>query len=136
MAALTRSTDPALIDATLEMVKTKGEVKDQDVLYFLSGLSANTASRRALWEWFKTNFDLIYTRFEGASLTLSRLIKFQSSLSSKADYEDVKAFFATKDTKKFTMSLAQTLEAIEASSRWVEKDQGEVEAWLKEKKFL
>lgn len=27
MTALTRSTDPALIDATLEMVKTKGEVR-------------------------------------------------------------------------------------------------------------
>jgi len=49
----------------------------------------------------------VYTRFEGASLTLSRLIKFQSSLSSQADYDDVKAFFATKDTSKFTMSLAQ-----------------------------
>lgn len=76
----------------------------------------------------------VYTRFEGASLTLSRLIKFQSALSSQADYDDVKAFFATKDTSKFTMSLAQTLESIEASTRWVEKDKKAVEAWLEEKK--
>ncbi|KAL7413267.1 putative AAP1-alanine/arginine aminopeptidase [Mrakia frigida] len=134
MGALTRSTEPALIEATLAMLTNKEAVKDQDFMYFLSGLSANVKSRRVLWTWFKANFDMVYTRFEGASLTLSRLIKFQSALSSQADYDDVKAFFATKDTSKFTMSLAQTLESIEASTRWVEKDKKAVEAWLEEKK--
>jgi len=59
MGALTRSTEPALIEAALAMLKNKEAVKDQDFMYFLSGLSANVKSRRVLWTWFKENFDMV-----------------------------------------------------------------------------
>lgn len=61
IAALTRAEDGALIARSLKMIGTS-EVKDQDVLIFLSSLANNTHARRATTEWFVAEYDILFKR--------------------------------------------------------------------------
>lgn len=104
IAALTRAEDPALIDQTLAMIATP-DVKDQDVLIFLGALSANASARRALSAWFKTEYAALFKRFE-TTMTMPRLVLYAlSDLSSQKDYDEMKAFFADKDTGRCVVPL-------------------------------
>ncbi|CED82191.1 Puromycin-sensitive aminopeptidase and related aminopeptidases [Phaffia rhodozyma] len=132
MVALTAPTDNALLGRTFSMLIT--EVKDQDVLFFFMGLAQNTKSRRALVDYFQTNYDAIYKRFNN-TMSLNRLVGITyNKLSTRADLDSIQSFFAGKDTSQFDMSLAQTSEAVLASTQWLSTDKENVESWLKAKK--
>jgi aminopeptidase 2 len=59
-----------------------------------------------------------------------------NSFASLDAVEDIENFFKDKNTKGFDQGLAQSLDAIRAKASWVERDAGEVRAWLAEKGFL
>ncbi|KAJ2340717.1 hypothetical protein IWW50_006647, partial [Coemansia erecta] len=44
--------------------------------------------------------------------------------------DEVEAFFAERDTKKFQRVVDQSLEKIRSNTRWLEKDRADVAAWL------
>ena len=135
MLALGASRDQKLLDRTIEFL-FGGEVKEQDFMYFFAALSANPAGRRLIWEATKTRYDDLVKRFAG-NFSLSRLIEYSfSSFSSQKDAEDVKSFFATKDTAKFSMGLSQGLDAVQANARWLERDSEDVRQWLSQNGYL
>jgi hypothetical protein len=69
--------------------------------------------------------------------SISRIVKYSTyNLSSPKDLAELKDFFSSRDTSRFTRTYAQTIEGIDAASRWVAKDRKAVEGWLREKKFL
>ena len=49
---------------------------------------------------------------------------------------DIQDFFGKRKTQGFDQSLAQSLDSIRAKSRWLKRDSGDVEGWLKEKGYL
>lgn len=57
-------------------------------------------------------------------------------LSSRADADKLRAFFAERDSKTFSSALAQTLEKIEARAASVERDAADVRDWLAKAGFL
>jgi aminopeptidase 2 len=59
------SRDPKLIDETLEYIVTKA--RDQDVIYFVSGLSKNPKDRRIAAEFLKKNYDAVGVNAKSAS---------------------------------------------------------------------
>lgn len=71
------------------------------------------------------------------SFSVGNIIKYSFfSLSSTADAKDVEAFFADKDTTAFGQPLSQGLDSVRSKAAWLERDAGDVEAWLKTKQFL
>lgn len=54
------SQDQKLIDETLEYIMKKA--RDQDVIYFFTGLGDNPKSRRVLVEFFKKHYDTVCLR--------------------------------------------------------------------------
>lgn len=56
-----------------------------------------------------------------------------SSLTTERDAQAVEAFFADKDTKAFDKALQQALDAIRANAKWIERDAGDVEQWLRQR---
>lgn len=55
-------------------------------------------------------------------------------IASRADLDDVRSFFHSKDTAEFEASLAQTYETVEASLLFLERDAakgGEVARWFR-----
>ena len=135
MVALGTTQDAALIQRTIEFVFS-GQVKTQDFMYFFMSLSSNPRSRRTLWETVKTRFDDLVKTFEG-NFSLANLIKSSiSTFTSDADARDIQQFFSSRDTSKFSMSLAQGLDTVHAQTRWLERDAQDVAGWLETQGYM
>ncbi|KAG8691051.1 Aminopeptidase 2 mitochondrial [Ceratobasidium sp. 423] len=130
MLAMTFAQDKALIERTLKYMDTS--VKDQDIMYYFAGLSGNRASRRRIAEYFKENYEQLLKRFEG-NFSLNYLVKYSfDSFSSEQDAKEVEAFFKDKDNSKYNLALAQTLDSIRASAKWLGRSREDVAQWLAE----
>ncbi|KAF8603360.1 hypothetical protein BDV93DRAFT_523426 [Ceratobasidium sp. AG-I] len=130
MLAMTYAQDSALIEKTLEYIHTS--VKDQDMRSYFGGLSGNRTSRRRVSEFLKENYDKLYKRCEG-NFSFEYLVKYSfESLSSEKDAQEVEKFFKDKDTSKFNLALAQTLDSIRANTKWLERSRDDVAQWFNE----
>ncbi|KAF8682603.1 ERAP1-like C-terminal domain [Rhizoctonia solani] len=128
MLAMTYAQDNSLVEKTLQYMDTS--VKDQDIMYYFAGLSGNRASRRRIAKYFKENYEKIYKRFEG-NFSLNYLVKYSfDSFSTEKDAKDVEEFFKDKDTSKYNLALAQTLDSIRASTKWLDRSRDDVAEWL------
>ncbi|KAA1467279.1 leucyl aminopeptidase [Dentipellis sp. KUC8613] len=125
--ALGAPQDDALVNATLELVP---KARDQDVVYFLAGLSANYKARRKVLQWFEDSFDIIYKRFEGNFTLKYLLMVLLSGLSTSQDVKRVEAFFKGKDTSKYNQSLAQGIDSIKAKAAWIDRSTDDLVQWL------
>jgi len=54
MSAFGNSDDPALQEATFDLMETKA--RDPDLVYFLRGLAANFNTRRAVVQYYADNY--------------------------------------------------------------------------------
>jgi aminopeptidase 2 len=128
MLAIGAAQDLSLIDETLDYITTK--VRDQDVVNVFSGLSGNFKTRRILVEFFKKNYDVLQKRFEGNFMMRYLIQRTFGGLSTEKDYEDIVEFFKDKNTAKYNMALAQTLDTIRAKIAWIERSTADIEEWL------
>jgi len=126
--ALGTSQDSALLDQTFSYILTKS--RDQDIIYFFRGLQSNVLARRKLATFFKDNYDLLMKRFEGNSTIKSLVSCSFGALSTREDYESIVQFFEGKDTSKYSMSLAQSLETIQTRIAYIERSAGDLTEWL------
>ncbi|CAE7227454.1 unnamed protein product [Rhizoctonia solani] len=130
MLAMTFAQDNTLIEKTLGYMDTS--VKDQDIMYYFAGLSGNRASRRRVAQYFKENYENLYKRFEG-NFSLNYLVKYSfDSFCSEQDAKDVEEFFGSKDSSKYNLALAQTLDSIRANAKWLERSRDDVAQWMSE----
>ena len=58
-----------------------------------------------------------------------------SSLGTRAQLEDVRAWFEGYETEAEAFWLGQSLERVEARVGWVERGREDVSAWLREKGY-
>ncbi|KAG8927425.1 Aminopeptidase 2 mitochondrial [Tulasnella sp. 418] len=128
MLAMAATKDKELIEEMLQFILS--DVQIQDTMYYFSGASANRAARRRIGEFFEENYDKICKMFEG-NFSLSYIVKFSfNGLTTEKDAEDVKKFFEGKDTSKYNLALAQSLDAIHANAKWLERSREDVTQWL------
>lgn len=136
MRALGRSKSPELIQRSLALSISK-DIKAQDIYLPLSALRSHPEGCNALWSWVKENWEELEKRLPPSLSMLSSVVSITtSSFTHREHIEDIKAFFATKSTKGFDMSLSQSLDAISAKATWIERDSEDVKTWLKEHKYL
>ncbi|KIY51112.1 hypothetical protein FISHEDRAFT_71404 [Fistulina hepatica ATCC 64428] len=120
--------DPVLLRSTFDYILN--EARDQDVMIFLTGFTLNPKNRRPLVEFFKSNYDTLYKRFEG-NFQLGRLVQISfDKLSTEQDYNETKTFFEGKDTSKYNLPLAQTLDDIKSKSVFISRSTVELQVWL------
>ncbi|KAH9857712.1 leucyl aminopeptidase [Lenzites betulinus] len=132
MRAMGATKDLNLAESTFTFIMT--ETRDQDTFYYAGGLMRNPVTRRFLATKFKENFAAFEKRYAGNFVILSRWIELSfSGLSSEKDREETAAFFKTKDTSKFDMSLKQTLDTIGSRAAWVKRATGELTHWLEQR---
>ncbi|TDL27596.1 hypothetical protein BD410DRAFT_782728 [Rickenella mellea] len=128
IAGMCWARDPALIEETLKFIFDGA--REQDIFYFMSGLSQNLVSRRRLAHWTKENYDEIYKRFSG-NTQLSRIISSSfDHLTAEKDAQDVEEFFKVKDISKYDLGLKQTLDTIRANSSIIQRSTGDLVNWL------
>jgi len=131
-----RSKNPENIKKTLQFALST-EVKDQDIYQPISGVRGHAEGVVALWEWFKTNYDLLIKKLPpGLSMLGSVVGMCTNNFTTWDQLKDVENFFKDKDTKGFDRGLAQSMDSIKAKATWTERDTEDVKTWLKEKKYL
>ncbi|GAA5967480.1 hypothetical protein JCM11641_000560 [Rhodosporidiobolus odoratus] len=137
IAALCSAEKEELVDRTIRMLLTGGEVKNQDLASFIARLARNRHSKRKIWQWFQTNYDEIMKRFKG-NFSVGNLIKYSfMTLSSEEDAKQVEAFFENKKEKSiYVQPLKQGLDSVRSKAKWLERDVGDVEGWLKKNGYL
>lgn len=136
LRAIGRARAPHLIQRTLKLPLSK-EVKEQDIYLPLGGLRSHREGIVALWGWLKDNWEVIEKKLPpGLSMLGSVVSLCTSSFTDEKMVQEIEAFFKTRSTKGFDQSLAQSFDAVRSKSGWLGRDRGDVEAWLKEKKYL
>ncbi|KAI7255861.1 hypothetical protein KC335_g13611 [Hortaea werneckii] len=136
LRAIGRAKDPKLIQRTLAYSLSK-EVKDQDIYLPLSGLRAHKEGVVAFWSWMKENWETLIKKLPPSLSMMGSVVTMgTSSFTKEHQLKDVEAFFKEKGTKGFERNLAQSKDAISAKIGWLERDAKDVEAWLKENRYL
>ncbi|KAF8892603.1 leucyl aminopeptidase [Infundibulicybe gibba] len=126
--AMGASQDLELAKETLAFMKSKS--RDQDVVSFFRGLSANFKTRRLVAQYFKDEYDVLFKRFEG-NFTLKYLVETAlDSFSTEKDYNETVEYFKDKNTSKYKFSLAQTLDSIRANTAYIERSSVDLKEWL------
>lgn len=136
LGALGTATNPKLIQKALGLILDPS-IKIMDVSFVVIPLSSNPKARWAYWNYIKENYDAIYTRLNANRIVFDRFIKYTlGKFSSDEAYEDIKSFFADKDTKSFERSVDQVLDGIKTGSAWVSRDKEDVKEWLSTHKYI
>lgn len=114
-----------------------GTVRTQDIYLPLIGMSRSKVGIETAFDWMTGNWDALCKMLPpGLSMLKSVVQICTAGFTKKEQYDKVKAFFDGKDTKGYDQGLAQALESIKSNAAWVKRDNADVEAWLKENKFL
>ena len=136
LRSLGRAKLPDLVQRTLDFALSK-DVKGQDIYLPITALRAHPEGCKALWKWVKDNWEELERRLPPSLSMLSSVVSITtSSFTHREHIEDIKAFFKSKSTKGFDMSLSQSLDAISAKAAWLERDSEDVKTWLRENKYL
>ncbi|GME73112.1 unnamed protein product [Ambrosiozyma monospora] len=136
LRALGRFEDPKILAKVLALL-LDGSVRSQDIYIPMQGMRAHKVGVETLYNWMKDNWDTIYKLLPPGLSMLGSVVQIcTSGFTTMEKYHEIEAFFKTKNTKGFDQGLAQSLERIQSSANWVSRDSKEVEAWLKEHKYL
>ncbi|KAF4438047.1 Speckle-type POZ [Fusarium acutatum] len=102
-------------------------------LTWLAGGAAHGAIE--LWEWTNKNWERLdkEVTVNIASLFLRTALE---GLHTQEQIEDVRAFFAGRDTKSYQMVLDQNLEGMENRRSWAGRDISNVRSWLEAHGYL
>ncbi|MBA0691178.1 hypothetical protein Goari_008820 [Gossypium aridum] len=93
------------------------EVRDQDIVYGLPGISLE--GHEIAWWWMKENWNFIVNKYNGGLLThFIRDIISPFCSNEKAD--EVEEFFESRVTSSFAMNLKQSIEQVRIKARLVE----------------
>ncbi|KAG0001485.1 Aminopeptidase 2 mitochondrial [Entomortierella chlamydospora] len=136
IGALTAVRNPALVQQLLT-ISVSEEVRPQDIGYFFGGLSRNTTARHDLWDYIKTNWDMLSVRYDGSMALLGNIVKSGvGRFTSEEMAKDCENFFEGKKVNDISRPIAQSLEVIRSNAKWVARDAEDVRQWLTEKGYL
>ncbi|KAJ7207877.1 leucyl aminopeptidase [Mycena pura] len=109
--------DPGLVQELFSYILTKA--RDQDVYRLCTGIKSSPVGLRMLANFFKDNYDVFSKRFATNSNLPYLVGTCFNGLSTQADYNDIQEFFKA-NTSRYSMALAQTLEAIQVRVTYIE----------------
>lgn len=94
------------------------EVRDQDIIYGLRGISLE--GREIAWRWLKDNWDLILNKY-GDGLLITHFIRdIITPFCSNEKADEVTEFFAARATPGIATNLKQSIEQVRIKARWVQ----------------
>lgn len=135
LRSLGRARQPELIQRSLALALSD-EVKEQDIYMPISGLRTHPEGVEALFSWLTQNWEELNRKLPAGLSMLGSMVQIcTSGFVSQEQKKRVAQFFEGRSTKGFKMSLDQSLDAIEAKSKWVERDREDVKKWIGEQKF-
>ncbi|TXG68455.1 hypothetical protein EZV62_003390 [Acer yangbiense] len=108
------------LDIVLEVLNflLSDEVRDQDIIYGLAGLSLEC--RETAWRWLKENWDQILKKYGSGMLLHYFVREIVTPLSSNEKAEEVEVFFGSHVNPAVYKILKQSIERIRIKARWIQ----------------
>ena len=130
MHALAESRHPHLIRANLDAI-IAGKIRTQDATRFIVYNSRNFVGGHLTWTWVKDNWDsFLLPTFGGGQFALSNLVAGSTDqFVSRADLDDVEAFFASVDTTGAEREVAAAVERVRIRVQVLEDHPEICDAW-------
>jgi len=120
-AALTNFKQPELIQRSLGLIRT-GNVRLQDVGYWIAYSFMNRFAREATWTWMVENWAWLKENL-GADLSFYRMPVYAARVHSDASFlPEYKKFFESVMEPALERSTKQGIEMIEWQSEWKKRD--------------
>ena len=114
------------------------EVAVQDIHSGASTLAANPKTRRALWDYIRTNWDLIvYPKLSSNMVVLDRFLRITlTTFANDAVAGEIKDFFKSKDNTGYDRSLGVIQDSIKSNAAYRERDSEALREWLSAHGYL
>lgn len=136
LRSLGRARNPKLVQRSIALAMGD-EVRSQDIYIPLGGLRTHREGVEALFEALTTNWEKLVKRLPPAVGMLGTIVQLCTNGFTKPEQrEKIEAFFKERSTKGFDQGLAQSLDAIRAKSKWLERDTKDVDTWLKNEGYF
>ncbi|KAK0595822.1 hypothetical protein LWI29_010334 [Acer saccharum] len=122
LQSLASSPDPDIVLEVLNFLLSD-EVRDQDIIYRLVGLSLEC--RKTAWRWLKENWNRIVKKYSSGMLLHYFVREIVTPLSSNEKAEEVEAFFGSHVNPAVDKILKQSIERIRIKRGRVESSRVE-----------
>ena len=133
LAVLGSVKDPKRHAEMLDYVLFSPKVRSQDIMYPLNSLSSSSdEGGRACWRYFKDNFGLISSKFEGGPMWKICAGLLCRGLRTLEEADDVEGFFAKlpRGAGSGEQRVRQALEGIRARALRLEREREPVQEFL------
>lgn len=130
--ALGMTRDEKLIKKTLDFALTPAVASD-DISSVMLAMLDSPQGIKIMWEWVKSNWNLLSQRFSSGILSdLDIIVELSlQALNSQEYYNDAKSFFDSKETSSISRSIETGLERIQRQAQWIKRDRDLVAEWAK-----
>ncbi|KAI4167566.1 MAG: hypothetical protein LQ343_007105 [Gyalolechia ehrenbergii] len=136
LRSLGRVDSPDLIERSLSLALSD-QVKNQDVYLPLAGLRNEAQGIEALWKWMTSHWEEIEKKCPPGLTMLSNVVQMcTSGFTSEVQLKEVQEWFKSRSTKGFDRALEQSCDTVRAKAKWLARDKGDVEEWLRKDGFL
>lgn len=123
--------DQRTVQLALNMLSS-GEVRSQDVFYWIAFLAQGQHTRDPLWQWVQANWQWCLDKFAGDMHLADFPKHIASSFSTPQQLQEYKQFFEPKLSQPgLTRTITQGIEDIESRVLWRERDQESVARYLR-----
>lgn len=106
-------------------------ISREDMPIFLSSLSCNPVGQTRLWRYLQDNWKAFFSRFSTNMVNFGYIVDaILSGFASTETYDDMTAFFASKNVAGVDRHVAQGLEKVLVRGLWKQHTQGVLKRWL------
>lgn len=132
--ALTQSRDTGLLERTLDFALST-EVRMQDALFLISVVAGNPNGKDLAWEFVKTRWEELDRIYGDSKYMLGRLIEgVVSGFSTEEKRREIAQFFAEHPVPGADRALRQSLERIDMSIKWLERNREPARKWFEKRR--
>ncbi|KAI9188351.1 hypothetical protein H9P43_002742 [Blastocladiella emersonii ATCC 22665] len=132
LQALGATKVPALIQRTLDLALDTEIVRPQDIHHVFGPLGGNAKARKALWNFLKAKWEVLASRYGSQFSMLGQSVAQATQVTTTAELDNIKAFFADKDTKIFDRKLAEVYDRANATIAWLARDRDGIVEWFED----
>ena len=102
----------------------------QDWASFAAGLLANPAGRAATWARLRAEWPAVTARLANAPMLWRRVVEACGLLTTRAELEEARAFFAVQPIEPVKAAVTQTLERLAEDVELAERSRPALARWL------
>ncbi|MFQ5872414.1 MAG: ERAP1-like C-terminal domain-containing protein, partial [Dehalococcoidia bacterium] len=106
------------------------EVRTQDSVLVLTAVAANRHGRDLAWEFIKSNWGELDSRYGKGGFMVMRLVSTTQAFNTLERAEEVEQFFREHPAPAAQRTVQQSLERIRLNARWLERNRTELAEWF------